>query len=351
MFSPTDFKILICDDSVTNVMVLAKLCESENFNNVESVTDPRKVLPILESSNIDLLLLDIEMPHMNGFEVMKLAREKFSDEKLAILILTGLQDIETRNKALREGASDFLNKPFDQTEVILRIKNLAKIRHAYKLQENINKELERKVQQRTDELMSATETLLHRLAYAGELRDSDTGQHVVRVGEYAQLMAEKIGLPDDICYMIKKAAPMHDIGKIGISDRILLKPDLLTESEREEMRKHADFGAKLLGEHDSLLIQLAASIAKSHHEKWDGSGYPDNLSGESIPIEGRITAISDVFDALTTRRPYKQPWTVQQALEFIESESGKSFDPTLVKIFIDNLDKILQIRKTYADPA
>ena len=216
MYSPSDFNILICDDAVTNVLVLSKLCESEGYTNVQTVTDPRKVMPILESSNIDLLLLDIEMPHLNGFEVMQQARKKFTDENLAILILTGLQDLETRNRALSEGASDFLNKPFDQTEVILRIQNLIKIRHAYKLQQNINDELEKQVQLRTDELMAATETLLLRLSYAGELRDTDTGQHVVRVGEYAKLLAEKSGLPSDICYMMKKAAPMHDIDKIGI---------------------------------------------------------------------------------------------------------------------------------------
>ena len=351
MYSPSDFKILICDDAVTNVMVLSKLCESEGFTNVEAVTDPRKVMPIIEEKGIDLLLLDIEMPHLNGFDVMQQVREKFSDEHLAILILTGLQDVETRNRALSEGASDFLNKPFDQTEVILRIQNLTKIRHAYKMQESLTEELEVKVQQRTDELMAATETLLHRLAYAGELRDMDTSQHVIRVGEYAQLLAEKVGLPSDISYMIKKAAPMHDIGKIGISDGILLKPDKLTEEEREEMCKHAEFGAKLLGDHDSLLIQLAASIAHSHHEKWDGSGYPNKLSGESIPIEGRITAISDVFDALTSKRPYKKEWSVEEALDLLKSESGKSFDPTLIDIFIQNIDKVLEIKSDYSDSA
>ena len=349
MYSPSDFKILICDDAVTNAMILAKLCESEGFTNVEMVTDPRKVIPVMEQREVDLLLLDIEMPHMNGFEVMKQVRDKYGDEVLPILILTGLQDTETRNRALSEGATDFLNKPIDQTEVILRVKNLIKIRHAIKLQKNLNDALEKKVQERTDELNSATETLIHRLALAGELRDNETGQHIIRVGEYARLLAEKVGLPSDICFMINKAAPMHDIGKIGISDNILLKKDQLTDEERETMCNHTNYGSKLLSDHDSLLVQLAASIAKSHHEKWDGTGYPDKLSGESIPIEGRITAVSDVFDALTTERPYKKPWPIEKVIELLKEESGKSFDPTLIDIFIDNLDEVMQIKETYAD--
>jgi len=349
MSKPSDFKILICDDSVTNVMILCKLCESEGFDKVERVTDPRKVLPAIEASDFDLLLLDIEMPHMNGFEVMGQVREKYCKETLPILILTGLQDIETRNRALSEGASDFLNKPFDQTEVLLRVKNLITLRQAYKFQENINHELERKVNERTEELNRATETLIHRLALAGELRDQETGQHVVRVGEYARLLAEEVGLPEEISFMINKAAPLHDIGKIGIPDSILLKPDQLDDSERHVMNSHTLMGADLLGDHDSLLIQLAASIAKSHHEKWDGTGYPNQLSGESIPIEGRITSISDVFDALTTERPYKKAWSVEQALEHLQAEAGKSFDPTLVQLFIDNIDKVKSIHQTYKD--
>ncbi len=349
MTKASDFKILICDDSVTNVMILSKLCESEGFDKVETLTDPRKVMPTMEQSDFDLLLLDIEMPHMNGFEVMSRVREKHGKESLPILILTGLQDIEVRNRALSEGASDFVNKPFDQTEVLLRVKNLITVRQDYKLQKNLNHELELKVSKRTEELNRATETLIHRLALAGELRDNETGQHVVRVGEYARLLAEEVGLPEDISFMINKAAPLHDIGKIGIPDSILLKPDQLDESERNIMNSHTLMGSNLLGDHDSLLIQLAASIAKSHHEKWDGSGYPNKLSGESIPIEGRITSISDVFDALTTERPYKQAWAIEEALEHLQAEAGKSFDPTLVQLFIDNIEKVKAIHQAYKD--
>ena len=349
MAKPCDFKILICDDAVTNVMILSKLCESEGFDKIETLTDPRKVMPAIEESDFDLLLLDIEMPHMNGFEVMNRVREKYCKETLPILILTGLQDVDTRNRALSEGASDFVNKPFDQTEVLLRVKNLITLRQAYKLQESLNHELELKVSKRTEELNRATETLIHRLALAGELRDNETGQHVVRVGEYARLLAEEAGLPEDISFMINKAAPLHDIGKIGIPDSILLKPDQLDDSERHVMNSHTQMGADLLGDHDSLLIQLAASIAKSHHEKWDGTGYPNKLSGESIPIEGRITSISDVFDALTTERPYKQAWSIEEALEHLQAEAGKSFDPALVQLFVNNIDKVKSIHQTYRD--
>lgn len=349
MYSNSDFKILICDDSVTNVMILSKLCESEGFTDTVTVTDPRKVMPLLDASEFDLLLLDIEMPHLNGFEVMTQVRNRYKLRELPILVLTGKQGTEVRNRALAEGASDFVNKPFDQSEVILRIKNLIDVHHAYKLQENLNHALELKVRERTKELNSATEQLILRLARAGELRDQETGYHIIRVGEYARILSEGIGLPNEISFMINKAAPMHDIGKIGIPDNILLKKGILTEEERVAMNDHAEMGAELLGEHDSLLIQLAATIAKSHHEKWDGTGYPNKLTGESIPIEGRITAISDVFDALTTERPYKKAWPVEQAVALLQEEAGKSFDPELIDVFIDNIDKILEIKHKFAD--
>ncbi len=346
---PSDFKILICDDSVTNVMVLAKLCQSEGFTDTQTVTDPRKVVPLIEAQNFDLLMLDIEMPHMSGFDVMSEIRKRHADELLPILILTVLQNTDIRNRALAEGASDFLNKPFDQTEVILRVKNLLKVRYVYRIQQNLNQELEKKVQERTRELDAASEILVRRLAQVGEMRDKETGNHVIRVGQYASLLAELSGLPAEICYMMNKAAPLHDIGKVGVADDILLKPGKLDGKERVVMKTHAEKGAELLGDHDSLLMQLAASIAMHHHEKWDGSGYPRGIAGESIPIEGRITAISDVFDALTTQRPYKPAWPVEKAIAYLQGQSGKSFDPGLLKLFFDNLDKVMKIKEQYSD--
>ncbi|WP_156797006.1 HD domain-containing phosphohydrolase [Nitrosomonas sp. Is79A3] len=181
------------------------------------------------------------------------------------------------------------------------------------------------------------------------MRDNDTGKHVIRVGKYARILSEALELPADICYLIEKAAPLHDIGKIGIPDHILLKAGKLTDVEWEKMRRHAQTGADLLTKHESLMVQLAASIALSHHEHWDGNGYPKQLRAASIPIEGRITAISDVFDALTSPRPYKEAWPIERAVEYIKSKAGMQFDPQLVDLFIENIDKIVVIREQYKD--
>ncbi|MEK7708359.1 MAG: HD domain-containing phosphohydrolase [Pseudomonadota bacterium] len=346
----THLKILICDDSVTNILILTKLLESEGYFYHTSLTDPTRVLSAMQENSYDLLLLDIEMPKMNGFEVLQQINESsISKQLVPILVLTGRQGSEIRNKALQLGAQDFVNKPFDQTEVILRVKNLLRVRASYLAQQNIAKELERKVKERTSELNEATDTLISILAQVGEMRDNDTGKHVIRVGKYARILSEALELPADICYLIEKAAPLHDIGKIGIPDHILLKAGKLTDAEWEKMRKHAQMGADLLTNHESLMVQLAASIALSHHEHWDGNGYPKQLKAASIPIEGRITAISDVFDALTTPRPYKEAWSIEKAVEYIKSKAGVQFDPQLVDLFIENIDRIIAIREQYKD--
>jgi len=344
--------ILICDDSITNILLLTKLLESEGFDQVESVTDPLKVLPAMESKSFDLLILDIEMPRMNGFEVMQqIHSSPIAKQLVPILVLTGRQGADTRNRALKSGAQDFVNKPFDQTEVLLRVKNLLKVRAAYLAQANLTIELEKRVAQRTTELNKATDFLVERLAMAGEMRDTDTGKHVLRVGQYARMLALAYGLPPDVAYLLEKAAPLHDLGKIGIPDSILLKKGRLTDLERKVMNNHTNMGADLLANHGSALVQMAATVALSHHEYWDGSGYPAGLRGESIPIEGRITSICDVFDALTSERPYKHAWSLEDALNYLEQKAGSQFDPQLIQLFIDNLDQVIAIRREYLDDA
>ncbi|WP_448546463.1 HD domain-containing phosphohydrolase [Thalassotalea fusca] len=345
----TDLNVLVCDDSITNALLLTKLIEDQVGAKVITLTDPRKVAPTIKEQQVDLLVLDIEMPHMNGFDVMAIVRQQFEPDQLPILIITGCEGVNTRNDALASGANDFLNKPIDQVEVEHRVRNLLKIRKSYLLHEQNEFLLEKQVNQRTQELNYSIRALINSLATAGELRDNETGKHVQRVGQYAKVLAKGLALPDEICEMIELTAPLHDIGKIGIPDSILLKPARLTDEEREVMNNHTTYPEVLVGPHDSPLIQMAKSIAVTHHEKWDGSGYPNKLKGESIPIEGRITAIADVFDALTTVRPYKDAWPIEKAVAFIEEQAGKSFDPSLVTVFMKNRDSIEQISRTLAD--
>jgi putative two-component system response regulator len=347
--------VVICDDSITNVMILAKVLESEGIGQVHSLTDPRKVIPLIKEKkgDIDLLILDIEMPFMNGLQVMKALQEEFPsrDALFPILIITGSEDKEVRYEALLGGASDFIAKPIDQTEVVLRVRNMLRFHHALKSQTEHAARLEAEVEKRTQELNHANDLLIQLLALAGELRDNETGKHVARVGRYSRIIADGVGLPPEIGFMIEKAAPLHDLGKIGIPDSILHKKDLLDAEERAVMNTHTEIGLKLLGEfsHDSMMLQLASSIALNHHERWDGNGYPRGMRGESIPIEGRIVAISDVLDALATRRPYKEPWPLEKAIAFFEENSGKQFDPMLVKVLIANLDKIRAVMEELRD--
>jgi putative two-component system response regulator len=338
-------KILLCDDSVTNLFVIAKLIEVEISRDVTALTDPREVMNSLALEEHDLLILDYEMPYLNGIEVMELVRKKYSQEELPILFITGAHDVETRNLALSRGANDFVHKPIDQVEIVLRINNLLAISHSFKLQKNLNHELELRVEKRTQEINGFTDNLIHRLAIAGEMKDNDTAKHTYRVGEYSRILALSMGLPVELANMINKTAPLHDVGKISISDHILLKPGKLTKEEFEIMKTHALAGEALLGGDSSFLLKIASTIAGSHHEKWDGSGYPRGLVGESIPIEGRIVAIADVFDALVTKRPYKEPWPIRDVLEYLEEQSGKSFDPALVAIFLSRADEFIHVIK------
>lgn len=338
-------RVVVCDDSITNVMVLSNMLGGEGVRNVHGFTDPRKVLPFVRErdGDIDLLILDIEMPYLSGFDIMNALRAEFGDvPKFPVLVITGLDDRQVRYRALQEGAGDFLNKPFDECEVALRVGNLLRFQCAMKAQTRVARQLEGDVEQRTRELNKANDLLVRLLALAGEMRDGDTGNHVARVGRYSRILAEGIGLSQDVCFMIEKAAPLHDVGKIGIPDRILLKKSRLDAAELGVMRSHTTKGLQLLGEfgHDSLLIQMAASIAYNHHEKWDGSGYPRGMRSESIPIEGRIVAISDVFDALTSVRPYKQAWSMAQAIAYLRENAGTHFDPTLVAVFVDNIARV-----------
>jgi putative two-component system response regulator len=299
-------KILIVDDNPTNVVLLEKILQQEGYTDVHGTTDPRAVKALHLERRFDLILLDIRMPLMDGFEVMEDLAEVIENDYLPVLVPTAQTDTETRLRALENGAKDFITKPFEQTEVLHRIRNMLEVRVLYNNQRGAAEMLETRVQERTRELRDTQLEIIRRLGRAGEYRDNETGLHVVRMSNSCQCLALAAGIGPGPAAMILHAAPMHDVGKIGIPDRILLKPGSLDANEWEVMKTHSEIGMMILGGHDSEIIRLARTIAHTHHEKWNGSGYRRGLVGEAIPLEGRITAICDVFDALTSKRPYKK---------------------------------------------
>jgi len=333
-------KILIVDDDAYNTQLFEKILDVNGYRNFRSTNDPRGVLAMFIEYEPDLLVLDLMMPHLDGFQVMNLIGALVGEEYFPILVVTAVGSREARRQALARGAMDFMEKPFEADELCLRINNLIRVRLLQQALQEKNRLLETRVSERTRELEdyqlelkeSQIEVIV-RLARAAEHRDDDTGQHTQRVGLICSLLARAVGLPEDAVNTMQRAAPLHDVGKIGIPDSILLKPGRLDDEERKIMQSHCMIGADLLSGGHSDLVQLAEHIAKTHHEKWDGSGYPNGLSGDAIPIEGRILAVADVFDALTHERPYKAAWPVADAVAEIKSQSGRHFDPTVVEAF------------------
>ena len=344
-----DARILIVDDKPANVALLEAILKGEGYTNVQSVTDSRLVEDLHDKWQFDIILLDIRMPHMSGFDVMAQLQEKIEDDYLPILVLTAQSDVETKIKALQNGARDFVTKPFERVEVTHRIKNMLEVRLMYNKRGWEKEIVEAQVRERTQQLAETQLEFIHQLGRAGEYRDNETGMHVLRMSKGCQALALAMGHTMEFGELILQASPMHDVGKIGVPDRILLKPGKLEAEEWEIMKTHVEIGAEILSNHPAEIIQLARSIAMTHHEKWDGSGYPNALKGEDIPIHGRIAAICDVFDALTSERPYKKAWSIDDATAFINEQSGSHFDPALVSKFLEILPKILAIREAHAD--
>lgn len=341
-------RYLIVDDEWVNIRVLEQMLEECGCENVTGTTNPCEALSLYRSFRPDIVLLDLMMPVLDGFGVMEQLKSVISPkEYLPILVLTADIASNAKRNALAAGAKDFLTKPFDSSELLLRIYNLLETRHLHLQLHNQNQNLEMKVLERTSELKSAHEKILKhmqdvqdsqievldRLARAAEFRDDDTGQHTQRVALASALLAKNLDLGSETVSLIQRAAPLHDVGKISIADGILLKPGRLTYDELMIMRSHAEAGAALLTGGRSELVQMAERIALTHHEHWNGSGYPRGLKGEEIPLEGRILAVADVFDALTHERPYKPAWPIEAALAEISSQSGQQFDPRVVEAF------------------
>ncbi len=341
--------ILIVDDQMTNIMLLENILQASGYTNIHSTTDSTEVVKLYREINPDLICLDIRMPEVDGFQVMGQLKVVNKRPFLPILVLTSEEDRGTRLRALESGAKDFLNKPFDKVEVLMRIRNLLETGLLHKENVQQMEMLEETVSTRTKALEDTQREVIHRLGRAAEYRDNDTGAHIVRMSHYAAILAQAAGMDEDECRLIQQAMPMHDIGKIGIPDEILLKPDKLTDEEWLTMRRHTVIGAELLSGSESALLQMAEIIALTHHEKWDGSGYPNKLSGEDIPLPGRICAVCDIFDALTSQRPYKEAWAIEKATEHIRGLAGGHLDPQLVQLFEDMLPLMLEVHRTYID--
>jgi putative two-component system response regulator len=335
-------KILIVDDQPANVELLEAILDGAGYKDVLGTTDPREVVRLHHEFEPDLILLDLMMPHMDGFAVMsQLAARIPADEYLPVLVLTADITPEARARALSAGAKDFVTKPLDHLEVLLRIRNLLETRQLHVQLAAQNRMLDERVRARTKDLEDARIEILDRLALAAEYRDDDTGQHTLRVGIMSARIAECLDQAASQVELMRRAAPLHDVGKIGIPDAILLKPGKLTPEEWRIMQTHATVGTRILRGSEAPVLQLAEQIALCHHERWDGTGYPTGASSEDIPLAARIVAVADVFDALTHDRPYKTAWPQSDAIAEIRRQSGIQFDPAIVGAFLSECEALL----------
>ncbi len=343
-------RILIVDDEPANLKLLDKMLASQGYQDHVLIQDPREVLDRYREARPDLILLDINMPHLDGYQVMEQLTALNDPLLPPIVILTAQQGRDTLLKALAGGARDFIGKPFDRAELLMRVRNLLDAQLAHRLVHDQKDVLEEMVHARTEALNQTRLQVVRRLGRAAEYRDNETGLHIIRMSQFSALLAKSMGWSDADCDLMLNASPMHDIGKIGIADTILLKPGKLEPAEFEIMKTHAAIGGELLDGDDSALLRLAREIALTHHEKWDGSGYPNGLAGDAIPQSGRIVAVADVFDALTSARPYKKAWSVEDAVSFIRDNSGSHFDPDVVACFERCLPDIIKIREMHQEP-
>ncbi len=329
--------VLIADDDYMQRLPMSAALEGAGFL-VEEAENGSQALELYQQSKPDLVILDVIMPEMDGFETCRRIRTSAAGKHIPILMLTALDNVDSINQAYRDGATDFLTKPVNWTllghkvNYLLRTANIAQT-----------------LAMREQELVNSQFEIIQRLTKAAEYKDMETGSHLIRMSHYSFELSKAMGLSEEMCSLILEASPMHDLGKIGIADAILLKPGRLTQAEYQEMQKHTIIGAELLSKNHSPVMEAAHIIALTHHERWDGSGYPNGLAGEKIPVFGRICAITDVFDALTTVRPYKQAWSVDRAFKMIEEGAGTLFDPEMVKKFIEISARIIEIKNKYDD--
>lgn len=332
--------ILVVDDTPENIDLLANALR--DHYKVKAAINGEIALKLAEKEQPDLILLDVMMPGISGFEVCERLKADPLTRHIPVIFVTAMMATEDELHGLELGAVDYITKPINPSLVKARVRTHLAL-HDQSL------ELEIKIRERTQELETTRLQIIQRLGRAAEYKDNETGMHVIRMSKYSYYLALAAGLTENDARLLMNAAPMHDIGKIGIPDHILQKKGRLTDEEMAVMRTHCEIGAMIIGDDNSELLKLAKVVAMTHHEKWDGSGYPNGLKGKAIPIEGRIVAIADVFDALTSERPYKQAWPIEKAIEYLEEQAGSHFDPELVPLFIECLPDILMAKKTYAD--
>ena len=328
-----DARILVVDDEEVNVHALTRILRASGYSNVLSTTDPTAVAVLYQEHDPDVVLLDLHMPELDGVGVLEQLRAAAGPQAyVPVLVLTGDSSQGARRRALSAGAKDFLTKPFEVGEVLLRLRNLLETRYLHREITAQNQLLEQRVRQRTLELEGAYLDTLERLANAAEFRDDETGRHTERVGEVAALLGTALGLPEEELFLLRRAAPLHDVGKIGIPDAILRKPGPLTAEEWEIMKTHATIGARILSGGRSRVVRLAEEIALHHHEQWNGEGYPEGVAGEAIPLPGRLVMVADVYDALTSERVYREAWPVDKVLGYIRQYAGRRFDPRIAAL-------------------
>lgn len=332
--------ILVVDDIPENIDVLSGVLRDEY--KVRFALNGKMALKIIEKTMPDLILLDIMMPEMDGYEVCKIIKENPLLEKIPVIFVTAKEQIEDELYGFEIGAVDYITKPINPVLVKRRVKTHLALA-------NQQLELEKQVMEKTKVLSETKLEIIKKLGIAAEYRDNETGAHIERMSNYCYYIALEYGMDEKNADILKNASPMHDVGKIGIPDMILKKPGKLSKEEMDVMKSHTKIGAKILGEHKSGILYYASKIALEHHEHYDGNGYPNGLKGDDIHIFSRITAIADVYDALMSKRPYKEPWNLLDTIEFIKDQRGKMFDPAIVDCFFNIIEQLEEIRKSHND--
>jgi putative two-component system response regulator len=340
-------KVLIIDDAQLNVTLVTHLVSKMSDCEPVSFTDPVAALEWCVANEPDLVVVDYMMPQLNGLELTQRFRARYPE--IPVLMVTANHETELRHKALQMGVTDFLNKPLDNTEFLARAKNMLALRTSHKKLSDHAAWLAEEVRKATAQIVAQERETIFCLAKAAEYRDPETGAHIIRMAHYSKHIARMLGLSEHQQELLLDAAPMHDIGKVAISDMILLKPGKLTEAEFSIMKQHAEIGYEVLNASSSPLLKIAAEIAHTHHEKFDGTGYPRGLKGNDIPLFGRIVAVADVFDALTSERPYKKAWSIEHATTMLRDGAGKHFDSICVEALFANFDAVMAIKSEFLD--